>query len=92
MLNWSIAQLAKVASEGLGRSITHKPVSAEELLKIRGAWMKWLVDEEVEVENDGTEERWWNLSEEEATKLDVEIFKGKTTAREWIEINKAAFD
>ncbi|KAH6902719.1 NmrA family protein [Coprinopsis sp. MPI-PUGE-AT-0042] len=84
--------LAKATGEVLGRTITHKPVSPEELVKIRGPWMKLLIDQEVDIENNGIEEVWWNLPEEEAKKLGVEVFKGKTTAREWVEKNKAAFD
>ncbi|KAH6903075.1 NmrA family protein [Coprinopsis sp. MPI-PUGE-AT-0042] len=85
-------ELAKATGEVLGRTITHKPVSPEELVKIRGPWMKLLIDQEVDIENNGIEEAWWNMPEEEAKKLGVEVFKGKTTAREWVEKNKAAFD
>ena len=51
-----------------------------------------MIDQEVDIENDGTEEKWWNMSTEEAEKLGVVVFKGPTTAREWVAKNKAAFD
>ncbi|KAH6903074.1 NmrA family protein [Coprinopsis sp. MPI-PUGE-AT-0042] len=82
-------EYAKIASEVLGRTITHRAVSPEELLQVKGSWAKYLIDLEVDIEKDGTEERWFNLSAEEAEKEGVEVFKGKVTVREWVEKNKA---
>jgi hypothetical protein len=59
------------------------------LLKIKGPWAKGLIDLEVDIEKDGTEEAWFNMSAEEAEKQGVVVFKGKVTAREWFEKNKA---
>jgi hypothetical protein len=49
-----------------------------------------LITLEINIEKDGTEERWFNLSPEEAEKEGVVVFKGETTVREWAEKNKAA--
>ena len=44
------------------------------------------------IEKEGTEEKWWNLSEEEKKKLGVDVFVGPTTAKAWAERNRAAFE
>ena len=64
-------------------------MSTEELLKIKGPWAKDLIELELEAETIAFEERWWHLSVEEAEKEGVEVFKGKTTVRDWVEKNKA---
>jgi festuclavine dehydrogenase len=81
-------QYAKIASKVLGRTIAHRAVSPEELLEIKGPWARWLIIFETEIEKDGLEEGWFNLSAEDAEKEGIEVFRGNTTVQEWIEKNK----
>ncbi|KAH6903073.1 NmrA family protein [Coprinopsis sp. MPI-PUGE-AT-0042] len=85
-------ELAAVTSEVLGKTIKHRPVSAEELRQIKAPWAHWLVDLELAGEVDRIEEKWFNLSVQEQEELGVEVFKGKTTVREWVEKHRTDFD
>jgi hypothetical protein len=73
----------------LGKPIKHKPVSAEELRQIKGPKFSWLVDLELAGEVDRIEEKWFNLSAKDQEALGVEVFRGTTTVREWLEKYRA---
>ena len=80
-----------MTSDVLGRKITHRPVSAEEFRELKAPWAHWLYELELAAEN-GLEESWFNLSTEEQEKLGIEVFKGTTTAREWVQKHMSYFD
>ena len=67
-------------------------MTPDELRQIKAPWAHWLVDLELAGENDRLEEYWWNLSADEQEKLGVEVFRGATTVREWVQKHRADFD
>ncbi|KAH6893630.1 NmrA family protein [Coprinopsis sp. MPI-PUGE-AT-0042] len=85
--------IAQAAFEGstsdvLGKKITHRPVSAEEMVPFCLQFMsekvaRCYVESELGVEK-GSEEKWTTLSEEDQRKLKVKVVVGKTSVRDWV--------
>ncbi|EAU86439.1 ergot alkaloid biosynthetic protein A [Coprinopsis cinerea okayama7 len=87
---------ATTTSTILSKPITHKPISADEMIKFYSHALPpdvahGLTQAELAIESAGTEERWASLSTEEQEKMGLKVFVGKTSVKEWVERNKGLF-